>query len=287
MSSSSTSNFQYASDSHGVNPMIYQTTAFPSSKNPAASKYQPAYNSTSRKGYDIENGEGVFHSSEEISFSKFVSQTLNYVSLQLLSTMFVSISMYMHKQHVIDLINSNSGYFWLPIIFTFISLAGLHCSGKNSWSQLTWFWCFTISFSFVVGVSVLTYSPNIVLKAVITTGLIVMGVNAYCHYAASKGIDLSFLGPILMTCLFALIIIGILNIFIKSDLVGLLICFFGVLVFTGLLLFDLDRLYHKNKNNGEYMESPMVAAVEIYLDIINLFLYLMEMYKRCDDGGSN
>ena len=279
----------YSSDSYGNNPLSYKSSIVNCNlKNDKVVEAQrstyPTYTPT-QHGYDIESVRTVStYGNNSKTFTKFVAQTLNYVSMQLIFTMIICGIIFHHKDHVLNLISKNSSYFWLPIIFTFISLIGLHFSENNSFSQSLWFLFFTISCSFMVSLSVLQYSPNVVTKAVFTTGIIVMCINAYSHYAARQGIDFSYLGSALISCLFALIIIGLLNIFIKSDFLGLIVSFFGVLVFIGFLLFDLNRLYYKNQNNDEYFESPMIAAVGIYLDIINLFLYLLELYNKCEKG---
>ena len=58
----------------------------------------------------------------------------------------------------------------------------------------------------------------------------------------------------------------------------MVISILGVGVFTILLIVDLNRLYDKEK---DFQEDPMLAAVSIYLDIVNLFLYLLEVYDKC------
>ena len=86
------------------------------------------------------------------------------------------------------------------------------------------------------------------------------------------------LGEIGSSMLLVLIVLGILQIFIRSSAFGLMICILGVGVFTILLIVDLNRLYDKDE---DFQEDPMLAAVGIYLDIVNLFLYLLELYNRC------
>ena len=66
---------------------------------------------------------------------------------------------------------------------------------------------------------------------------------------------------------------------LKLALVHFLLTILGVFVFTMFLVFDLNRLYMTNDNQA-ILEDPMLAAVGIYLDIINLFLYLLELYDK-------
>ena len=141
------------------------------------------------------------------------------------------------------------------------------------------FWVFTVSCSIMVATSVLQYSPQVVLKAVVTTMFIVWIVNGYSYWCVKNNKDLSFMEPFLGAGMCMLILIIIMNFFIQSTLIQSLITIFGVMIFTGFLLFDLNRLYDKGKEIGD----PMLAAVNIYLDIINLFIYLLELYNSCDE----
>ena len=216
------------------------------------------------------------------SLATFVYQTLNYVLAQLCITTVITAAMYFNRQNVINYINGFPFVIWVPIIFTFITLFGMYCT-KNPHVRQVMFWSFTVACSFMVGFSVLSYAPDVVVKAVATTAIIVAGVDLYAMRCAKQGKDLSFLGPGLFAALFCLIIIGILNIFIQSSALGLLLCVAGVLIFTGLLLYDLNRLY-TGVEEGEVMD-PMLAAVQIYLDVINLFLHLLELYDRCDGNS--
>ena len=259
---------------------------------------QPIYN-TQRTAYfpgntnkysvppnkDLETGDAIPVAtpveSSSVSFAHFVNKTLNYVSMQLALTTMITLWMYINRSEVIQAVSTNGLYLWGPIIMTFISLFGLFKSDRGSCWQTTWFWTFTVSCSCMIGISVLSYAPDIVMKAVATTGVIVIGINSYSYYSAKTGRNFDFLEPILGSALIALILVGVLNIFIKSNMLGSIITLFGILIFVGFLLFDLNKLYTENKDDPEYMNDPMLSAVGIYLDIVNLFLYILEAYDKC------
>jgi len=133
----------------------------------------------------------------------------------------------------------------------------------------------------MVGVSVLQYAPNVVIKAVVATVLVVGMASIYSWWCAKNGHDLDFLGPALGTVLMTVIIVSIMNIFIKSSMLGLCICVISVFLFTGFLIFDLERLYSGREESDDIFAEPMIAAVGIYLDIIILFLNLLEVIDRC------
>jgi hypothetical protein len=97
-------------------------------------------------------------------------------------------------------------------------------------------------------------------------------------------VDLTKFGNILMFALIAIVIGSLVNIFLKNDTMDLVICIVGVLVFTGLIAYDMQRI----KNNAAYaMANPeagkkmaIFSALSLYLDFINLFLMLLRLLGR-------
>jgi FtsH-binding integral membrane protein len=88
--------------------------------------------------------------------------------------------------------------------------------------------------------------------------------------------DFSFLGQFLLIALLGLIIVGILNIlFFKSPLVRLIFAYVGAVVFSLYLLYDFDRL--KDAAGDTSWETAISIGVSLYLDIINLFLDLLQI----------
>lgn len=94
--------------------------------------------------------------------------------------------------------------------------------------------------------------------------------------------DLTSFGSIMMMGLFGIIIASIINWFIGSDGLSYIISFIGVLVFTGLTAYDVQKL--KNIGSGvAYGSEPasklvLLGALNLYLDFINLFLFLLRLF---------
>jgi len=114
---------------------------------------------------------------------------------------------------------------------------------------------------------------NIIFQAVLGTALAVISTASVVYFTS---IDFSFLGMFLFISLIILIIMGLINvIFIKSKLFSLVRAYIGAVIFTLYLLYDFDRL--KNNMGDESWETAIDISVNIYLDIINLFLDLLEI----------
>ncbi len=238
---------------------------------------KPVYNPTHTGDHDVTIDLPI----GKPSLSTFAYRTLRWVFAQLCVTAAISGWMYANHTEVVEYLNNNPGSMWVPIIMSFVSLFGLFCSRGSKTCTSIMFALFTISTSLMVGASVLQYAPDVVLKAVVATVLVVGMASIYSWWCAKNGHDLDFLGPALCTVLVTIIIVSIMNIFIKSSMLGLCICVISVFLFTGFLIFDLERLYSGREESDDIFAEPMIAAVGIYLDIINLFLNLLEVIDRC------
>ncbi|TVU25039.1 hypothetical protein EJB05_27515, partial [Eragrostis curvula] len=111
-------------------------------------------------------------------------------------------------------------------------------------------------------------SGKVVLQAAILTAAAVIGLTLFTFWAAKKGYDFTFWLPFLSTSLNVLLVYLIIQIFVPLGTVGMTI--FGciaTLVFSGFVIYD-TRLLLNRYTYDEYV----VAAISLYLDIINLFM---------------
>ncbi|MBP3228065.1 MAG: Bax inhibitor-1/YccA family protein [Bacteroidaceae bacterium] len=100
--------------------------------------------------------------------------------------------------------------------------------------------------------------------------------------------DLSAMGRILVMTLFGLIIATIVNMFIGSSGLTLVLNYVGVLVFVGLTAYDAQKIkmmlyqYGTDVNEGT-MKIALLGSLSLYLDFINLFLYLLRIFGSSRD----
>ncbi len=120
--------------------------------------------------------------------------------------------------------------------------------------------------------------PSIAKTFVITAAMFgFMGVLGY-----TTKTDLTKFGSIMMMGLVGLIIASVVNMFMHSETMEYVISFIGVLVFTGLTAYDVQKL----KRIGGSMEMgteaarkvTIMGALTLYLDFINLFLFLLRFF---------
>ena len=114
-------------------------------------------------------------------------------------------------------------------------------------------------------------APGVVTEAAVLT-FAAFGVLTL--YAAFSKRDFSAWGGFFTVGLVVLIVAMILNMFIGSAAGGTWIAAIGVMIFSGLLVFDTWRILR----SGAYGENDYVlATVSIYLDLINMFLFILSL----------
>jgi modulator of FtsH protease len=115
--------------------------------------------------------------------------------------------------------------------------------------------------------------PAAVWQAGGATALFVAGFGAY-GYATRR--DLSTLGRVAFWALLALIVFGIVLIFVSIPGGNIIYAVLGLVIFAALTTFDFNRL----RRSGIDM-APLLAA-SIFLDVVNVFLFFLQIF-----GGGN
>ena len=96
--------------------------------------------------------------------------------------------------------------------------------------------------------------------------------------------DLSSMGKILFMALIGLIIATIVNIFLKSSLMETVVSYIGVLIFVGLTAYDsqkIKQMLMMAPDAGEAAQKlALLGALSLYLDFVNLFIYLLRIFGR-------
>ena len=107
-----------------------------------------------------------------------------------------------------------------------------------------------------------------------------------CLYAMTTKRDLSTMGNYLGMALWGLIIAAVVNMFLKSSTFDMMISAVGVLVFCGLTAYDtqymlnISRNYSGSLDESDYIRFSIIGALKLYLDFINMFLYLLRFFGR-------
>jgi FtsH-binding integral membrane protein len=89
--------------------------------------------------------------------------------------------------------------------------------------------------------------------------------------------DLSGVGRFAIFALFGLILASLVNVFLQSSGLQWLITYAGVLIFAGLTAYDTQKLKELFASGEASANLPLVGALTLYLDFINMFLFLLRL----------
>ncbi len=140
-----------------------------------------------------------------------------------------------------------------------------------------------IVFSLLMGASLsfifLAYTGASIAKTFVITSAM-FGSMAVLGYTTKT--DLSKFGSIMFMGLIGIIIASVVNMFMRSEMMDYIISFIGVLVFTGLTAYDVQKLKRIGSQVDAETESArkltIMGALTLYLDFINLFLFLLRFF---------
>jgi FtsH-binding integral membrane protein len=89
--------------------------------------------------------------------------------------------------------------------------------------------------------------------------------------------DLTSMGSFLFMGLIGIIIASVVNMFVQSSQMSMMISYIGVLVFVGLTVYDTQRLKQLAHTQGANGKGAIMGALTLYLDFINLFLMMLRI----------
>lgn len=174
---------------------------------------------------------------------------------------------------------SGLGYFVMLSPFGFVLLMSM---GFNKLSSPVLTLLFTI-FAILMGMSLSFIFVAYTLGSIYATFAIcagMFGVMAIAGYTTST--DLTKFGSIMFMGLIGIIIASIINMFMGSQMMDYVISFIGVLVFTGLTAYDVQKLKRIGEGTtygaDNMKKLQIMGALSLYLDFINLFLFLLRFF---------
>ncbi len=118
----------------------------------------------------------------------------------------------------------------------------------------------------------------------VTAGM--FGVMSFVGFTIKK--DLGSFGSFFFMALIGLIIASVVNVFLGSSVLYWVVTYVGVLLFVGLTAYDTQKIKHMlmtygDEVNDQTQKLALLGSLSLYLDFINLFLYLLRIFGRNND----
>ncbi|MBQ7594635.1 MAG: Bax inhibitor-1/YccA family protein [Synergistaceae bacterium] len=178
-----------------------------------------------------------------------------------------------------------SQYSFLILVIAEIGLVIYLSAAINKLSASTaliLFYVYSVLNGLTISSVLLVYTSESVYKAFLSTAGMFGAMSLYGLYTKS---DLTGMGSFLRMGLFGLIIAMVINMFVGSSTAELVISILGIIIFLGLTAYDTAKIKAMASSFDGQDENltgkvAVLGALALYLDFINIFLYLLRLFGR-------
>lgn len=220
----------------------------------------------------------------ELTLQKYVAAVMRRVygkmTLGLLTTAVVSF-LILSSSTLLQLIFSSKIVFWVLALAELgvVIYLSARIEKLSTATASALFYVYSMLNGVVLAPIFFVYTgASIALTFAITAGTF----GAMCIFGYVTKQDLSKIGAILFMALIGLILATVVNLFVGSDTLSMVISWVGVLIFVGLTAWDTQKIKKWAAMSDQSMVGKVatMGALSLYLDFINLFLYLLRIFGR-------
>lgn len=210
---------------------------------------------------------------EQVQVSRaFLQQVFIWMFVGLLVTATVSLAVASN-----DALLDSAANLWAPAIlleFVVVLVLGF-ASRRISTNVATGLFLFYAALNgFTLSLILVYAGASNVASAFVATACI---FGAMAIIGATTEMNLQAMGTYLLVGLIGLIVASILNIFLGSNTLDWIVCLAGVVIFTGLTAYDVQRI--SRIGNGD-QKMAIYGALHLYLDFINIFIYMLRILMK-------
>ncbi|XP_063783629.1 protein lifeguard 4 [Pseudophryne corroboree] len=218
---------------------------------------------------DFNYGTNVASASIQIRMD-FLRKVYSILFVQVLLTT-VTAAVFLYFDSVRSFVHESPALLLISAIGSLGTIIALTINRHRHPVNLYLLFGFTLLEAITVAIAVTYYEVAVVVQAFILTTAVFFGLTAFTFQSKR---DFSKLGAGLFAGLWILIIAAFLRLFFYSETIELVIAAGGALLFCGFIIYDTHLLLHKLSP-----EEHILAAINLYLDIINLFLHLLRLLE--------
>ena len=144
------------------------------------------------------------------------------------------------------------------------------------------FYLYSVLTGVTLSVILLVYTASSIAQTFFITAAVFAAMSIYGYFTSN---DLSRFGSIMFMALIGLIVCSLVNMFFKSSTMDWIISFAVVLIFIGLTAWDTQKIKYMTAYADESMVGKIatIGALNLYLDFVNLFLYLLRFFGDSRD----
>ena len=166
---------------------------------------------------------------------------------------------------------------WIVIFAPIVAILAFAFASENfNKSQLQ---LFLHGFAALMGLSMATIFAIFTMGSIVSAFMgaaILFGVMSFYGYFTKRSLD--SMGKFMFVGLIAIIIASIVNIFIGSTVMQMVISALAIIIFLGLTAYDTQKIREAVSVDGDTGRQEVLGALTLYMDFINLFINLLQLF---------
>jgi hypothetical protein len=222
---------------------------------------------------------GVPRAARDVGLRSYMLSVYNYMASGVLLTGIIAL---LFAPYAADILISQSGrgmslIGWVvtlsPLAIVFAMSFGMQRMRTSTLQML--FWAFAALMGLSMSTLFLAYTGTSIAQTFFATAAAYLGLSLY-GYTTKR--DLSGFGTFLIMGVVGLLVAMLINMFLRSSAMGLMISLIGVLLFAGLTAYDTQRIksmYMYVQGTEMAGKTVIMGALQLYLDFINMFQFLL------------
>lgn len=212
----------------------------------------------------------------------FIRKVYSILMCQLAITVGM-IALFLYHEPTQKWVMRHSELFWIAFAVTIVLIICMACCTnvrRKAPMNYIFLFLFTLAEAFLLSMAASTYKKEEVLLAVGITAAVCLGLTIF---AFQTKIDFTGLGSILFVAVLVLLIFGIFAMIWPGKTMTLVYASIGALIFSLYLVYDTQMMIGGKHKYSISPEEYIFAALSLYLDVINIFIYILTIIGASRD----
>ena len=228
------------------------------------------------------NRENILSTPQERS-NALLKNVYLWMTAGLLLTTVVAYAIGTNQQLLNTLYSTGAIYFLIIAQLVIVFMLSMRVQKMSALSAIAWFAVYSICTGAMLSTVIAVYAKAVIARAFLTTALMFAFMSVY---AMTTKRDLSRMGNIIVMAVIGMLIASLVNLFLRSEAIYYALSYVGVALFCGLTAWDTQKIISLNNEYGygideeSFVKLSIICALQLYLDFINIFLYLLRIFGR-------
>lgn len=215
--------------------------------------------------------------------AEYTKRVFGWMFLGLAITFAIGFGIMLNQDIAIEFLARNiSAYYVAALIeVVMVFILGFFVSKLPPVACKAIFICYSVLNGVTIAPALIVYGVSSAFYAFAATSLI---FGAMSLYGMVTKRDLTKLGPVLLIGLLGLLVYSVIAMLFHMPMSDLIISIVGIVIFIGFTAFDTQKIkrYYSEFNGDQVslQKTAIIAALDLYLDFINLFLYILRLFAR-------